>query len=184
MNRDTVLELILIVAVASIWISGASALPQYLDAYNTTFSTNASCGICHVNPAGGGPRTAYGMLFENQTNHATDPSAALQTIGQAPVTTPTSGAITTATSTALATSTATAISTATLIATPLPFNATPTPTPTSVLIATPIAVETTTIVTTPIPTPTPTPSTPGFELGVLIAGLLACYFMLKRRNNN
>ena len=189
MNRNTVLELILIVSVASIWISGGLALPQYLDAYNTTFNTNASCGICHVNPAGGGARNTYGMMFENQTNHADvaggGTRAALITIGQATATTPgaTSGAITTATSTALATSTAisnvttaaTAISTATLISTPPPFNATPAPTETA------IPLETTPIVSTPLPTPTPTPSTPGFELGIFTAGLLACYFLLKRR---
>ncbi len=184
MNRNTVLELILIVSVASIWISGGLALPQYLDAYNTTFNTNASCGICHVNPAGGGPRTPYGMLFENQTNHATDPSAALTTIGQAPVTTPgATGAITTATSTALATSTAistaTVTSTATLVSTVPPFNATPAPTETVIPLET-----TPPIVSTPLPTPTPTPSTPGFGLGIFTAGLLACYFILKRRNNN
>jgi hypothetical protein len=174
MNRNTVLELILIVSVASIWISGVLAYPQYLDAYNTTFSTNASCSICHVNPAGGGTLNSYGMLFQNQTNHASDPSAALITIGQAQVTTP--GATTTATSMVTATSTATSI-----IATPLPSNATPTPTETPVLITTPVVVETQVIAT---PIPTPTPSTPGFGLGVFIAGLLACYFILKRRNNN
>jgi hypothetical protein len=179
MNRNIVLELFLIASVASIWISGALALPQYLDAYNTTFSTNASCGICHVNPAGGGALTSYGMQFQNQTNHNSTPSAALQTIGQAPLITP--GATTaatsmvTATSTAAstATSTATAISTATSVATTPPLIATPAPTETQMPVETPV-------ITTPVPTPTP--STPGFGLGVFIAGLLACYFILKRRN--
>lgn len=177
MNRNIVLELFLIVSVASIWISGASATQQYMNAYNTTFSTNASCGICHVNAAGGGPRNSYGMQFENQSNHFTDPGAALNTIGQAAAITP--GATTTATSmvtaTSTATSTAIATSTATLISTPPPFNATPAPTETQMPIET-------TVITTPVPTPTP--KTPGFELGVFVAGLLACYLILMRRNNN
>ncbi len=33
------------------------------------------------------PLNSYGTLFENQPNHATDPSAALMTIGQPPATT-------------------------------------------------------------------------------------------------
>ncbi len=180
MNRNIILELFLIVSVASIWISGAIATQQYMDAYNTTFSTNASCRICHVNPAGGGTLTSYGMQFQNQTNHADvsggGTKAAITTIGQAPVITP--GATT------AATSMVTATSTATLISTVPPLNATPAPTETPVLIETPIPIETTPIITTPLPTPTPTPSAPGFGLGVFIAGLLACYFVLKRRNNN
>lgn len=185
MNRNIVLELILIVSVASIWISGALATQQYLDAYNTTFSTNATCSICHVNPAGGGTLNSYGMRFQNETNHITNPGAALQTIGQPSVATPTAMAtitvtpMVTATLTATPIATATAIPTETLISTPLPFNATPAPTETQMPIETPVE---TPVITTPVPTPTP--STPGFGLGVFIAGLLACYFVLKRRNNN
>ncbi len=82
-----ILTLVFMTGIAAIGIT-AEALPQYLDAYNTTFNTNAGCGICHVNPVDGGPRTAYGIMFENQTKHASDPSSALTTIGQAPVTTP------------------------------------------------------------------------------------------------
>jgi hypothetical protein len=152
MSRNIVLELFLIVSVALVWIPGTSALPQYLDAYNTTFSTNASCGICHDNPAGGGTLNPYGMQFQNQTNHATNPSSALKAIGQAPV-------IITPAATIATTSMVTAISTATPVATAP------------------------TLITTPMPTPTPTPSTSGFGLGVFIAGLLACYFILKRHNN-
>lgn len=175
MNRNIVLELFLIVSVASIWISGALATQQYMIAYNTTFSTNATCSVCHVNPAGGGTLTSYGMRFQNQTNHTTFPGAALQAIGRAPLTTPIATGTATSTATAIATSTAisTATATATLITTPLPFNATLAPTETQMPVKTPV-------ITTPIPTPTP--KTPGFGPGVFIAGLLACYFILKRRN--
>ncbi len=35
----------------------AQALPQY------AAQTHLACGRCHVNPAGGGPRTAFGKAF-------------------------------------------------------------------------------------------------------------------------
>ena len=35
----------------------AAALPAY------AASTGKACGACHVNPAGGGPRNAYGDAF-------------------------------------------------------------------------------------------------------------------------
>ena len=35
----------------------AAALPAY------AASTGKACGTCHVNPAGGGPRTAFGEAF-------------------------------------------------------------------------------------------------------------------------
>ncbi|VVB86804.1 Uncharacterised protein [uncultured archaeon] len=180
MNRNIVLELFLIVSIASIWISGAFAMQQYLDTYNTTFSTNGTCSICHVNPAGGGTLNSYGMNFSNQPNHSDvaggGTKAALTAIGQAPAITST--ATTTATSMVTTTSTATSMVTATSTATSA---ATAPP-----LIATPVSTETqmpivTQVITTPAPTPTP--STPGFGLGVFIAGLLACYFILKRHNN-
>jgi hypothetical protein len=175
MSRKIVLELFFIVSVAMFWIPGALAYPQYLEAYNSTFSTNASCGICHVNAAGGGPRNSYGMQFENQTNHVTDPVAALTSIGRTSLITP--GATTTATSrvtatlTVTSTATTTVTSTATSIATEPPLIAAPTETQ--------IPVE------TPINTiPEPTQSTPGFGPWFFITGLIACYFILKWRNNN
>lgn len=73
--------LLLIVTLAS--VGHVSALPIY----NTTLQSvygNASCGVCHIDPNGGGNRTTYGTLFESQADHITDPSAALMTIG-APV---------------------------------------------------------------------------------------------------
>jgi hypothetical protein len=43
----------------AIWISPqpAHALPKY------AAETGLPCGRCHVNPAGGGPRTAFGKAF-------------------------------------------------------------------------------------------------------------------------
>ena len=87
------LALSLLVAII-VMVPGALALPQYLTSLNTLYGPGLSCDTCHINPAGGGPRTAYGMLFENQTNHMTDPTAALTTIGSptaTPTPTPTAG---------------------------------------------------------------------------------------------
>ncbi len=178
MNRNIVFVLFLIASVALIWIPGALALPLYLDAYNATYIPNGTCDVCHINPAGGGPRNSYGMLFENQSNHATDPHAALIAIGPPPGLTATITATVPATSTA----TSTPITTQTPISTETPAITTeiPTETPT---ITTEIPTETP-IVTTEIPTETSTPTTPGFEQSVFIAGLLASYFLLKRSNKN
>lgn len=180
MSRHIVLQIFLIASITMFCIQGTLAYPQYLDAYNSTFDTNTSCGICHVNVTGGGPLNSYGMQFENRTDHVTNPSAALTSIGRASVITPratttaTSMVTATLTATSTATSTETVTTTATSIDTESPFAA-------SESTETPIPVETQ-IITTPVPTPTP--STPGFEPWVFIAGLMACYFILKRRNNN
>lgn len=46
------------------------ALPTYAAA------TGQSCATCHINPAGGGPRTAIGQRFEAIATHSTDPAGA------------------------------------------------------------------------------------------------------------
>lgn len=38
-------------------VNSAHALPEYVD------RTSESCGTCHVNPGGGGPRTLQGLLW-------------------------------------------------------------------------------------------------------------------------
>ena len=58
---------VLVAAVAALAIGGvlatvaapkpAAALPAYAAA------TGKACGACHVNPAGGGPRNAFGDAF-------------------------------------------------------------------------------------------------------------------------
>ena len=55
------------------------ALPDYVKSLNVEYGVN-SCGTCHVDPNGGGPRNAFGTLFENQPNHTTDPAAALKAV--------------------------------------------------------------------------------------------------------
>ncbi len=123
MNRKLTIVLLLTMATL-VGVPGALSLPQYLTAFQQVY-TDGSCGTCHVNPAGGGPRNSYGMMFESQPNHATDPVAALKAIGPAPGTSP------------LATPTPTP--TVTETPTPTPTTPTPTPTPSPTLTPTPTA---------------------------------------------
>jgi hypothetical protein len=111
------LLLSLLIAII-VMVPGVLALPQYLTALNTVYGPGLSCGTCHINPAGGGPRTAYGTLFESQTNHMTDPTAALTAIGS-PTAAPTPTPIPTASPTP--TPTATVSPTPTPTATPVPI---------------------------------------------------------------
>ncbi len=154
-------ELFLLVVIAVGGMQQAIALPAYMDAYNTTFN-NATCDVCHVNPAGGGPLNSYGKQFQAQPDHVTHPATALDNIGP-----------TTATTTV--TPTATTMVTATPAVTPTPIaTATPTEMPTTI-IETPTEVPPTTM-------PTATQTTPGFEQVFFIIGLLAGYVLLKQHN--
>ena len=53
-------------AVAALAVGGALtiAAPKSADALPAyAAQTGKACGACHTNPAGGGPRTAYGDAF-------------------------------------------------------------------------------------------------------------------------
>ncbi len=79
--------LLLVLAVALVGIPGTVALPSYASALQTVYGVSA-CGTCHIDPAGGGTLTPYGTTFAAQSNHATDPQAALIAIGAPPGVTP------------------------------------------------------------------------------------------------
>ncbi|MCX9025108.1 MAG: PGF-CTERM sorting domain-containing protein [Candidatus Methanoperedens sp.] len=79
MNRKTAVILLLLIVILA-GAPEAFARRQYFTALTAVYG-DGSCGTCHVNPNGGGPRNAYGMLFENQPYHSTDPAAALTAIG-------------------------------------------------------------------------------------------------------
>jgi len=83
MNMKVVMLFLLALTILA---PASLALPMYLDSLNTVYGSG-SCGTCHVNASSGGPRTSYGMSFENQPGHAANASAALIAIG-APPTTP------------------------------------------------------------------------------------------------
>lgn len=61
------LTLALAVAITSIVItaSGAYAYDFFQDAVNSTCGTNYGCGLCHVDPNGGGPLTTEGSNFSD-----------------------------------------------------------------------------------------------------------------------
>ncbi len=70
-----------------------SALPDYAT------KTGQACGVCHVNPAGGGALTARGTAFAAIPTHTTDPAGAFTQSGAAasptaaaPAATPTAAA--------------------------------------------------------------------------------------------
>jgi len=106
MNKKTVNVLLLLAIVILSGAPASLALPQYLTDLNTVYG-NGSCETCHVNATGGGSRTPYGILFENQPNHATNASAALIAIGAPPAANQT--VMPTAISTPAATSIATTV---------------------------------------------------------------------------
>lgn len=60
---------ILTLALLPAWASSAFALSSYLSSFNTTYGTSGTvlntCGLCHINPAGGGTRNAYGTAYAN-----------------------------------------------------------------------------------------------------------------------
>ncbi len=62
------------------------ALPNYAAA------TGQACATCHVNPAGGGPRTETGQAFAAIPIHSTDPAGAFAQLSSAPVPAPAAAA--------------------------------------------------------------------------------------------
>jgi len=169
MNKKIIPVLLLIVVF--IGAPDALARPEYFTNLTAVYG-EGTCGTCHVNPAPTSPEAAadltpYGSRFRDQPNYAEDPSAALIAIGAPTEVTPTP--------------------TPDEIVTPTPTPdeiVTPTPTPDEIVTPTPTPDEIVTPTPTPdeIVTPTPTPEVPGFGLIISLAGLLALFFLLKRRN--
>ncbi len=61
---------IALIALVAMTAPDAEALPNY------TTAIGEACGVCHVNPAGGGTRTALGEAFFQIPTHASDPVGA------------------------------------------------------------------------------------------------------------
>ncbi|MGB8216829.1 MAG: Ig-like domain-containing protein [Candidatus Methanoperedens sp.] len=88
MNNKLKIGMLLLIA-ALVLAPEVSAISSYVAPLNALYGPGLSCGICHVDPAGGGTRTAYGNLFRAQANHASNPTAALIAIGSPVSSTPT-----------------------------------------------------------------------------------------------
>ena len=65
MSLRKALSFTLTVACAAILMYGgnAEAYRSYLNDVNSTCGTAESCGLCHIDPSGGGPRNADGTAF-------------------------------------------------------------------------------------------------------------------------
>lgn len=98
MNNKRV-AVLLLVTIVILGVSASFAKVEYLGSLTQVYGTG-SCDTCHVDGPKDGPRTAYGTLFENQTNHAKDPVAALNAIGAPPALVETNTSAATATLTA------------------------------------------------------------------------------------
>jgi len=85
MNRKILTILLLATVVVILGVSASFAYPVYMKNMNEIYG-NGSCATCHENGTSGGPRTSYGTLFEDQSNHAANASAALIAIGKPPTT--------------------------------------------------------------------------------------------------
>jgi PGF-CTERM protein len=93
MNKQTlILSLFLTITIVILVGTPESLASSQYVANLTAVYGNGSCGTCHVIASGSGmrnsnrtfPLNSYGTLFQNQPDHATDPSAALLAIGQPP----------------------------------------------------------------------------------------------------
>jgi uncharacterized protein YjdB len=125
MNKKITFGLLLLTVVAIIGVPEALAYGTYVTPLNDLYGPGLSCGTCHVNPNGGGERNAYGQLFEGQTNHQSDPTAALQAIGAPPGSTPTPTPVLTTIKVSPATATLDVNGTQTFTATTLDQNNSP-----------------------------------------------------------
>ena len=84
MNNRKLFAILLVLAFVAGSMSTAHALPAYLAAFDSTYGTSGTvldtCGVCHINPGGGGARNSYGSVFEAVSTHSSNPAGALATI--------------------------------------------------------------------------------------------------------
>jgi hypothetical protein len=76
MNNKTNIVLAILIMIATIGIG--TSTPNYLSAYNA-LNGKSSCAVCHVDELPElGIRNEYGSIFENKSNHVSDPISVLK----------------------------------------------------------------------------------------------------------
>lgn len=155
-NRYINLGLLLLGIAALVLTQAASATQTYSSALNGVYGVS-SCGICHINSSGEGPRNEYGTLFEKQVNHVSSPSAALVVIGAPP-----------------------GLQTKTVIPTPGAAIHAPTVTVVSMPNVTTQAPAATVAKVTDKPIPVPTNKSPGIGT-VAIIGIIGTIYVMRRK---
>ncbi|MCE8428155.1 MAG: hypothetical protein J5U19_07210 [Candidatus Methanoperedens sp.] len=167
MSNKLKIGLLILTVAAMVLVPETSALPSYAAV------GGVPCGTCHVNSSGGGTLNEVGINFSKQANHASDPKAALISIGvlstSAAVTTNLTNNITDVNETNENETNATEIANEEGNAIVMPVNTTVEP-------ATP---EETTIEPT-IPVSTPKPS-PGFGIVMAIGIVLSIIYLFGKR---
>ena len=67
--RRQIFSFLSVVALILVMSGSAYPITSYLTTFNSTYGTSATvlntCGICHINPAGGGSRNSYGTAYAN-----------------------------------------------------------------------------------------------------------------------
>lgn len=92
MNKMKVVSMIIvllttIISTTVVNVENVSAKPDYLGSLRAIYGSgigSGSCMDCHIGSGNSGKFTDYGILFENQNNHVSDPKAALEAIGAPP----------------------------------------------------------------------------------------------------
>lgn len=83
MNNKIVIALIIFSIVLASGVSTTFAKPEYVKNLTEVYGTG-TCDTCHKSGASDGPRTSYGMLFENKIKNGSNATAALKAIGAPP----------------------------------------------------------------------------------------------------
>ncbi len=135
-----------------------------------------TCDTCHTMGSQDGPRTAYGMLFEEQADHSTNASAALLAIGEPPATNATPAVTETLSATEVPTPVETQEEPPTVTEAPTPVE-TQEETPTVTEAPTPVETQ---AETPTVPEATSTPKASGFGIVLSAAGLLVCFVIARR----
>src|SRR5689334_14262955 len=67
MSRVRFIKLLFLCSAVALFANHANALPDYLKIYDADPLANPAmkgkCSVCHINPAGGGPRNEFGRAF-------------------------------------------------------------------------------------------------------------------------